>query len=108
MPEKFSLKSTMKSLMGLGFLAIGTAVMLTECWSLASRFGSLLAAPAGDSLGALTEFGLASLRVLQSVVFDHSMLLSLSNSFLISFTAFGITLAGLALLRKRTPKAGAR
>lgn len=100
--------SIVKSLIGFGFLAGGATLIVAEFWSMTLRFSNLLNPPAADSLEVWTRFGLASLRALQLFAFNPSMLFSLGYGFLVSFTALGIALIGLALLHNQLARHRAR
>jgi hypothetical protein len=98
MPATLGFKPTIRSFVGVALLACGAVVTAAQLWSAAPYFVEFLPIRAEDSLGSLLSVGMTSLHVLQSVAFDRAAVLSFASGFLLSFTALGNTLAGLALL----------
>lgn len=104
MPATSGFRPTTKSFIGFTLLVCGSVVIAAQIWSFAPQLSELLPLTAEDSLGSLVSVGMTSLHVLQSVAFDRQALLSFASGFLLSFTALGNTLAGLALLLSRVTK----
>jgi hypothetical protein len=73
----------LRSLVGIAFLAIGSAVLVTYSAALAWQFHSALNSAAVDSLGFLGSIGLASLHAVRMVTFDHAVLLSVVHRILV-------------------------
>ena len=79
--------------------------MVLQLHLLAFQLRTFLNNSLSGSLGSGAGLGLASLHVLQSAAFDHTVFFSFAYRILVSFTAFGIIVAGLALLRRQSGKA---
>jgi hypothetical protein len=90
-----------RSLVGTAMVAIGSAVLLAYSGVMAWQFQAALTGSAIDSLGLLGSIGFASLRVVRAVTFDHAAVLSVVRHILVLFSAFLVTLAGIALLPRR-------
>jgi hypothetical protein len=80
----------------------GAALMILGLGLTGLQFINLLRGSLMDSVGASAGLGLAMLHQLQSVVFNHGVLLSWAYRFLVLFSAFGMIGTGLALSRNRT------
>ena len=98
-------KANLRSITGAAFLAGGAALLFSQ---LAFQLRTLLNNSLSDSLGSGAGLGLAALHVLQSAAFDHTVLFSFVYKILVSFTAFGIIVTGLALLRRPSGKANSQ
>jgi hypothetical protein len=94
-------KSNPKSILGGAFLAAGIALML---WTggLDMQAGSVLERVLTGSFGSLAGLGLVSLQAVQAAAFDHSAFLWLVCRMLVSFSALGMAVAGLALLPRKS------
>jgi len=90
-----------RSLAGTAMLVIGLMVLLTYSAVMAWQFHAALDGSAVDSLGFFGTVGFASLRVVRAVTVDHSAALSALRHILVLFSAFVVTLAGIALLPRR-------
>jgi hypothetical protein len=97
----------LRSLVGIAFLAIGSAVLVTYSAALAWQFHSALSSAAVDSLGFLGSIGLASVHAVRIVALDHAVLLSVVHRILVLCSALIVTLIGIALLPKRATAATA-
>ena len=96
-----------RSFVGTAMLIIGLMVLLTYSAVMAWQFHAALDASAVDSLGLLGSVGFASLRVVRAVTVDHAAVLSALRHILVLFSAFLVTLAGIALLPRRTARVNA-
>jgi hypothetical protein len=94
-------KRTFSGVVGIAFLAIGSAVLVTYSAALAWEFHTALNSAAIDSLGFLGSIGLASLHAFRIVALDHAVLLSVVHRILVLCSALIVTLIGIALLPKR-------
>jgi hypothetical protein len=101
-------KANLRSITGAAFLAGGAALMVSQLGLLAFQIRTFLNNSLLDSLGSGAGLGLASLHVLQSAAFNHTVLFSFAYKILVSFTAFGIIVAGLALQRRQSGKANSQ
>jgi hypothetical protein len=90
-----------RSFAGTAMLIIGSAVLLTYSAVMAWQFHVALGSGAVDSLGCFETLGFASLRVVRAVALDHAAVLSALRHILVLFSAFLVTLGGIALLRGR-------
>jgi hypothetical protein len=90
-----------RSLVGTAMLIIGSMVLLTYSAVMAWQFHAALDSTAVDSLGFFGTVGFASLRVVRAVTVDHAAVLSVLRHILVLFSAFLVTLAGIALLPRR-------
>jgi hypothetical protein len=97
-------KRNLSSLVGIGLLAIGSAVLVTYSAALAWQFHAALNSAAVDSLGVLGGIGLASLHAFRFIALDHAVLLSVVHRILVLCSALIITLIGIALLPRRATR----
>src|SRR5262249_28807699 len=108
MPAKTRRKANPKSVLGGILLAGGASVMLAYLGLLGSQCWISFHNSYTGSLASYVGLGLASLRLLQSVTFDHGPLFSLGYQILVLFSGLAISLAGLALLHSRTARSPER
>lgn len=94
-------RQNFRTFLGITMLILGSAVLVTYSAVMAWQFQEALTSSATDSLGLLASIGLASLRVVRAVTLDHAAVLSALRHILVLFSAFLVTLAGLALLPRR-------
>ena len=87
---------------GILLLALGTAIMLAYFGTFGWR---LIGTCSPGSL--YTALGMASLHVFQVIAFDHSPFFPIALQMLVLFSAFTMTLIGIALLSKRAIDAAA-
>lgn len=94
--SKFNLKQ-----FGGGALVIAGASALVAYGSISAQyFGMALNTPGVDAVGYCAALGLAALRILRVVAFDHSLLFSLASHILVLFPSLVVLGAGLMLLAK--------
>jgi len=105
MPPKQAQAKT-RTIAGIVLLALGSTVMITY----AGVFAWGLAGTLSSSTSLYAGLGMASLNAFQALAFDHSLFFSIALRMLVLFSAFTMTLIGIALLPKRAPgvTAGAR
>ena len=99
MPGKQAHHRGVRDISGVVLLALGSTVMVVYAsafaWRLAERWNS--------PLGVYAGLGMASLNVFQALAFDHSLFFSIAPRILVLFSAFAMTLIGIALLPKGAP-----
>ena len=105
MQAKAISKSNPKSILGGSFLAAGIALMVWQMGGTEVQTGSVLESFLTGSFGSLAGLGLVWLEAVQAAAFDHSAFLWLVYKMLVSFSAFGMAVAGLALLPRRSAPA---
>jgi hypothetical protein len=98
MPGKQT-QAKIRTLTGIVLLALGSAVMITYAGAFAWRLAGTLSSPTSLYAG----LGMASLNIFQALAFDHSLFFSIAPCMLVLFSAFTMTLIGIALLPKRAP-----
>lgn len=96
MPGKQA-QSKIRTFTGIALLALGSAVMITYAGAIAWRLEGTLSSPTSLYAG----LGMASLNVFQALAFDHSLFFSIAPRMLVLFSAFAMTVIGIALLQKR-------
>jgi hypothetical protein len=96
MPGKQA-QAKIRTFTGITLLALGSTVMITYAGVFAWGLAGTLSSP--TSLYA--RLGMASLNVFQALAFDHSLFFSIAPRMLVLFSAFAMTLIGIALLSKR-------
>ena len=94
-------KRSFRSFLAATMLTVGSGVLLTYSVLMAWQFHSALDSGAVDSLGWVGSIGFASLRVVRAVTLGHAVVLSTLRHILVLFSAFVVTLAGIALLPRR-------
>ena len=100
-------KHNFRTFLGTTMLIVGSAVLLTYSAVMAWQFQAALTSSAIDSVGLLASIGLASLRVVRAITLDHAAVLSVLRHILILFSAFLVTLAGIALVPRRAARVNA-
>ena len=100
----------LRSFVGTALIIAGSAVLVTYSAVIAWQFNAALSASAVDSVGFFGTLGLASFHAIRTLIFDPGVLVAGVYRLLILFSAFTLTLAGIALLPKRTrvPDSGQR
>jgi hypothetical protein len=96
MPGKRT-QAKIRTLTGIVLLALGSAVMITYAGAFAWRLAGTLSSPTSLYAG----LGMASLNIFQALAFDHSLFFSIAPRMLVLFSAFTMTLIGIALLSRR-------
>jgi hypothetical protein len=96
MTRKQAQNHSIRSVSGAVLLALGSAVMVSYAGIFAWRFEGTL----NSSLGVCAGLGMASLHAFQALAFDDSLFFSIALRMLVLFSAFTVTLVGVALLRK--------
>jgi hypothetical protein len=91
-----------KSITGLALMIVGSIVMLAYVGMLALQVRAFLNASPTDLLGSGIGLGLASVRLIPSLAFNHGALFSWLGKMLVSFSALVVIVAGLALLQNRS------
>jgi len=99
MPGKQAHHRGVRDISGVVLLALGSTVMVVY----ASAFAWRLAETWNSPLGVYAGLGMASLNVFQALAFDHSLFFSIAPRILVLFSAFAMTLIGIALLPKGAP-----
>ena len=94
-----------KRIIGLALMIVGSIVMLAYVGILALQVRAFLNASPTDLLGSGIGLGLASVRLIPSLAFNHGALFSWLGKMLVSFSALGAIVAGLALLQNRSATA---
>lgn len=90
-----------KKIVGAGLLIAGAGVMLAYLGLLGVQITAFLHASPVDLFGSCFGVGLAALRLIPSVAFNHAAVFSLASKILVLFSAFAAIVAGLALLQNR-------
>ena len=98
MQAKIRSNTTVKSAAGAVVLAFAAALILWQAGALHLQWATLLDNSL-NSGGRLAAFGLVSLRAFQAAAFDHAAVGWFVCRLLVLFSAFGVAVAGLALLR---------
>ena len=96
MPGKQA-QANMRTISGIVLLALGSTVMVVYASALAWRLAETWRSP----LGVYAGLGMASLNAFQALAFDHSLFFSIAPRMLVLFSAFAMTLIGIALPRRR-------
>jgi hypothetical protein len=104
MPGKQPQGLSARKISGVALLAAGSAVMILYPGFFAWRLANTLHV----SAGVCANLGMASLKAIQALAFDHSLFFSIALRMLVLFSAFTMTLIGLALLPKRGTTAAGR
>lgn len=91
-------------MVGAGLLIAGSLAMLAYLGLLGSAVHAFVTASTIELEGSYIGLGLASLRLIPSLVFNHGVLFSLGSKFLLLFSAFAVAVAGLGLLQNRAGK----
>ena len=99
--ERTSQTISVRKIAGAGLLLAGAVVMLAYLGLLGFQFKAFLSGSPMDLLGSCPGLGLASLRVVQSVAFDHAALFSVARKILVLCSAFAAIVVGLGMLRNR-------
>lgn len=98
MPGKQSHGFSTRKIFGAVLLAAGSAVMILYpgffAWRLANTWHV--------SASVCANLGMASLKSVQALAFDHSLFFAIAMRLLVLFSALAMTLIGIALLPKRT------
>ncbi len=94
----------LRAKMGIVLLSMGSLLMAAKLSLIALQLPHLLASLGIDTLGVLA-LGLALLRLLHTIVFNHAAIFSFVCAILVLFSALVAIVAGLTLLRKRTVEA---
>jgi hypothetical protein len=89
--------SNIRTFTGIVLLAVGSTVMVSYAGALAWGLAGMLS----SATSIYAELGMASLNVFQALAFDHSLFFSIAPRMLVLFSAFTMTLIGIALLPKR-------
>lgn len=105
MQAKAISKSNPKSILGSAFLAAAIALMVWQTGSTEAQAGSVVECFLTGSFGSFAGLGVVWLEAVQAAAFDHSAFLWLVYKMLVSFSAFGMAVAGLALLPRRSAPA---
>lgn len=101
MPQKTAANRKMRSISGATLIAVSSAVWLAYAGLFALQLEGALSNP----LGLSTSLGLASLHTLQALAFDHAALFPVAQRILVLFSAFLVTLIGMAVLPRGGPGA---
>jgi hypothetical protein len=99
--RKVSQTIKLQSIVGVSLLVAGLAIMLAYSGVLGLPLNAFFNSSPADSLDSCVGLGLASLHLVQSVAFNHGVLLSFVRKMLVLFSAFAVIVAGLALLQNR-------
>jgi hypothetical protein len=94
-----------KRIIGLALLIVGSIVMLAYVGILALQVRAFLNASPSDLLGSGIGLGLASVRLIPSLAFNHGAVFSWLGKMLVLFSALVVIVAGLALLQNRSATA---
>lgn len=97
MTRKQQQNHSIRSISGAVLLALGSAVMVSYVGIFAWRFEGTL----DSSLGVCAGLVMASLHAFQALAFDDSLFFSIALRMLVLFSAFTVTLIGVALLKRR-------
>jgi hypothetical protein len=89
-----------RKILGTSLLIAGSVVMLGYLGLLGSQITAFLDASPANLLGSYMSLGLTSLRLVPYLAFDHAALFSLTHRMLVLFSAFVVSVAGLALFAK--------
>jgi hypothetical protein len=95
----------LRAKMGIVLLSLGSLLMAAKLSLIALQLPHLLACLGIDTLGVHLALGLALLRLLHTIVFNHAAIFSFVCAILVLFSALVAIVAGLTLLRKRTVEA---
>jgi hypothetical protein len=106
MTRSETLRSRVKSTTGGALLAFGTLLILFYLNSLALQVQPLFSTPLADTLDSCARAGVTFLHALQAIFFDRGALFSIAWNILVLFSAFAITLIGIAL--RNTPNRRSR
>lgn len=97
MPGKTASTQRIRAISGVALIAFGSMVWLAY----AGFFAQQLVGALNNPLGFSTSLGLASLHTLQALAFDHAALFPVAHRILVLFSAFLVTLIGMAVLPRR-------
>ena len=89
-----------KKILGMALVIAGSAIMLGYLGLLGFQITAFLDASPANLLSSHFSLGLTSLRLVPYVAFDHAALFSLTHKMLVLFSAFVVSVAGLALFAK--------
>ena len=93
-----------KRIIGLALMIVGSIVMLAYVGMLALQVRAFLNASPADLLGSGIGLGLASVRLIPSLAFNHGAVFSWLGKMLVLFSALVVIVAGLALLQNRSAR----
>jgi hypothetical protein len=102
MLEQSSSKLDLKRLGGAALVIAGASALLAYGSISVHYFGMALNTPGADAVGQCAALGLAALRIVRVLVFDHSLLLSMASHILVLFPSLVVFGAGLMLLARRS------
>lgn len=88
---------SVRDISGVVLLALGSTVMVVYAGAFAWRLAETWSSP----LSVYAGLGMASLNAFQALAFDHSLFFPIAPRMLVLFSAFTMTLIGIALLRRR-------
>lgn len=101
MAGKQATKNNLRGKVGSILLVTGATVLVVYSAALAWQFQAALSSANNDAFGLLGNVGMASLRAVRVVVFDHSVMVLVARRILVLCSALMVTLIGIALLPKR-------
>lgn len=95
----------LRAKVGAVLLSLGSLLMAAKLGLIAVQLPQLLGSLGIDTLGVHMALGLALLRLLHTMIFNHAAIFSFVCAILVLFSALVAIVAGLTLLRKRTVEA---
>ncbi len=102
MLKQSSSKFNLKQFGGVVLVIVGASALLAYGSISVHYFGMALNTPGAEAVGHCAALGLAALRIVRVLAFDHALLFSMVSHILVLFPSLVVFGAGLMLLAKRS------